>query len=68
MSPLEALQHEWILSGLPEKVLIHHNQMFQGTESIELVKQGTMTGIQGFPAEASTQSISDVVRELKRSG
>lgn len=54
MSPLEALQHEWILSGLPEKVLIHHNQMFQGTDSIELVKQGTMTGIQGFPAEAST--------------
>ena len=54
MSPLEALQHEWILSGLPEKVLIHHNQMFQGIESIELVKQGTMTGIQGFPAEAST--------------
>jgi len=38
MSPLEALQHEWILSGLPEKVLIHHNQMFSGTESIELVK------------------------------
>lgn len=35
---------------------------------MELVKQGTMTGIQGFPAEASTQSISDIVKELKRAG
>jgi hypothetical protein len=42
--------------------------MFSGTDSIELVKQGTMTGIQGFPAEASSQSISDVVKELKRTG
>jgi len=40
--------------------------MFQGTDSIELVKQGTMTGIEGFPSEATTQTISDVVRELKR--
>ena len=24
MTPLEALQHEWILEGLPEKVLVHH--------------------------------------------
>lgn len=42
--------------------------MFAGTDSMELVKQGTMTGIQGFPAEASTQSISDIVKELKRAG
>ena len=52
ITPLEALQHDWILSGLPEKVLIHHTQMFQGTDSVDLVKQGTMTAIQGFPAEA----------------
>jgi len=66
MTPLEALQHEWILSGLPEKVLIHHTQMFSGKDSVDFVKQGTMTAIQGFPAEAASQSINDIVRELKR--
>ena len=40
--------------------------MFSGTESLDLVKQGTMTAIQGFPVEASNQTISDIVRELKR--
>jgi hypothetical protein len=24
MTPLEALEHPWILEGLPKKVLIHH--------------------------------------------
>lgn len=24
ITPLEALQHPWILSGLPSKVLVHH--------------------------------------------
>jgi dual specificity tyrosine-phosphorylation-regulated kinase 2/3/4 len=28
MSPLEALQHEWITEGLPPKVLLHHQRMF----------------------------------------
>ena len=28
MTPLEALHHEWILEGLPEKVLHHHLKMF----------------------------------------
>lgn len=28
MTPLEALQHEWILEGLPPKVLLHHQRMF----------------------------------------
>lgn len=27
IKPLEALQHEWILEGLPKKVLIHHQRM-----------------------------------------
>jgi hypothetical protein len=27
MRPLEALNHEWILEGLPRNVLIHHQQM-----------------------------------------
>lgn len=29
MTPIEALHHEWILEGLPEKVLQHHLKMFQ---------------------------------------
>lgn len=28
MTALEALQHPWILEGLPEKVLKHHKKMF----------------------------------------
>jgi len=28
MTSLEALQHEWILEGLPPKVLVHHQRMF----------------------------------------
>ena len=28
ITPLQALQHEWILQGLPEKVLQHHRKMF----------------------------------------
>ena len=27
MRPIEALNHEWILEGLPRNVLIHHQQM-----------------------------------------
>ncbi len=28
MTPLEALNHAWILDGLPPKVLLHHQRMF----------------------------------------
>lgn len=28
LTPLEALQHDWILEGLPPKVLLHHQRMF----------------------------------------
>ena len=31
MTPLEGLQHPWILEGLPQKVLKHHCRMFGGT-------------------------------------
>lgn len=27
MRPLEALNHEWILEGLPKNVLVHHQRM-----------------------------------------
>jgi serine/threonine protein kinase len=32
LTPLEALQHEWILSGLPEQVLQHHKAIFNGRD------------------------------------
>jgi len=28
MTPLQALLHPWVLEGLPEKVLQHHQKMF----------------------------------------
>lgn len=67
ITPLEALQHEWILTGLPQQVLVHHNQMFQGTDKRDSISNATFTDIQGFPADANLKSISDIVRELKRS-
>jgi len=27
ITPLEALMHEWIVEGLPPKVLLHHKRM-----------------------------------------
>lgn len=38
MTPLQALQHEWILEGLPEKVLQHHLRMFAKKEDPALKK------------------------------
>mmetsp|Transcript_13259 Transcript_13259/g.20747 ORF Transcript_13259/g.20747 Transcript_13259/m.20747 type:complete len:394 (+) Transcript_13259:3939-5120(+) len=37
MTPLEALQHPWILEGLPDKVLKHHKKMFSENDRKELV-------------------------------
>jgi dual specificity tyrosine-phosphorylation-regulated kinase 2/3/4 len=33
LTPLQALQHEWILQDLPEKVKVHHFRMFGGAET-----------------------------------
>lgn len=66
MTPLEALQHEWILSGLPQNVLVHHSHMFSGRDERESLRKATMTDIQGFPTDANQQSIGEIVRELKR--
>ena len=65
MTPLEALQHEWILEGLPEKVLVHHRRMFAGKEDKMNLKEASLTAVQGFPEEANTKSIYDIVSELK---
>jgi len=45
MSPLEALQHPWILEGLPEKVLKHHTKMFGNTDNNETLKKATLTAV-----------------------
>lgn len=65
MTPLEALQHEWILEGLPEKVLVHHRRMFGGREDKLNLKEASLTAVQGFPEEANSKSIYDIVNELK---
>ena len=51
MTPLEALQHDWILEGLPPKVLMHHQRMFGHTDDKSNIKDATLTPIQGFPAD-----------------
>ena len=66
MTPLEALQHEWILEGLPEKVLVHHQRMFGGKDDKMNLKEASLTAIQGFPEEANTKSIYDIVAELRQ--
>ena len=65
MTPLEALQHEWILEGLPEKVLVHHQRMFGGKDNKINLKEASLTAVQGFPEEANTRTIYDIVAELR---
>ena len=65
MTPLEALQHDWILEGLPDKVLQHHKKMFSTPEDHLSLQQATMTDIQGFPPNAQNQSIYEIVEEVK---
>jgi hypothetical protein len=65
MTPLEALQHEWILEGLPEKVLVHHQRMFNGKEDKINLKEASLTQIQGFPENAANKSIYEIVNDLK---
>lgn len=65
MTPLEALQHEWILEGLPEKVLVHHQRMFSGKEDKMNLKEASLTNIQGFPENAANKSIYEIVHDLK---
>ena len=65
MTPLEALQHEWILEGLPQKVLVHHQHMFSGREDKINLKEASLTAVQGFPEEANSKSIYDIVAELR---
>jgi dual specificity tyrosine-phosphorylation-regulated kinase 2/3/4 len=65
ITPLQALQHEWILEGLPDKVLQHHKKMFNTPEDILSLQQATLTDIQGFPPHAQAQSIYEIVEEVK---
>jgi dual specificity tyrosine-phosphorylation-regulated kinase 2/3/4 len=38
ITPYEALMHEWVVEGLPPKVLMHHKRML----GIEMEEQRTM--------------------------
>lgn len=51
MTALEALQHPWILEGLPEKVLKHHRKMFGRADDKTKTREMTCTEIQGFPKD-----------------
>lgn len=65
MTPLQALQHPWILEGLPEKVLKHHNKMFGHADNKKYVTEMTFTPIQGFPRSKKDQTIHEIVREIR---
>lgn len=54
MTPLEALQHDWILEGLPPKVLLHHQRMFGSKDEKLSIKDATTRSIQGFPQQQNT--------------
>jgi len=45
MTALEALQHPWILEGLPDKVLKHHKKMFGHVDNKEKIKEMTSLDI-----------------------
>ena len=65
MTALEALQHPWILEGLPEKVLKHHKKMFGYKDDKAKMRQLTHTDIQGFPKDKKDQSIHDILQEIR---
>lgn len=65
MTPLEALQHTWILEGLPPKVLQHHQRMFGFRDDKTNIKEATLTAIQGFPPDAETNSIFNILKQKK---
>ena len=62
MTPLEALQHQWILEGLPEKVLMHHQRMFGNRDDKTNIKEATLTPIQGFPPDAENNTIFTLLK------
>ena len=66
MTPLEALQHPWILEGLPEKVLKHHRKMFGSEDNKEQLKNATLSKIQGFPKDQKDKTIHEIVDEIKK--
>jgi dual specificity tyrosine-phosphorylation-regulated kinase 2/3/4 len=42
MTPIEALQHDWILEGLPPKVLLHHQRMFGMKDDKTNLREATL--------------------------
>jgi len=45
ITPLEALQHPFIIQGLPEKVLRHHKKILSSGDNSESLKDATFTDI-----------------------
>lgn len=75
ITPLEALHHEWILQGLPDKVLQHHMKMFAfpktatvgvpRQEDKGVIQEASGREIQGFPPNAQNQTIYEIVAEIQ---
>lgn len=66
LTPLEALQHEWILEGLPPKVLQHHQRMFGYKDEKMTIKDATTKQIQGFPPDANTNTIFEMFKKKQQ--
>ena len=60
MTPVEALNHPWILSG--QKTIIKSSlKSISQEDAKEQVKKSTMTDVQGFPKNKKDQTISEIV-------
>lgn len=66
LTPLEALQHDWILEGLPPKVLQHHQRMFGYKDEKLQIKDATTKQIQGFPPDANTNTIFEMFKKKQQ--
>lgn len=58
ITPLDALQHPWIVEGLPKKVLIHHQRML-GLE-VASSSSSSPRGDENFQASHHSESDAEV--------
>ena len=61
MTPFQALQHPWILEGLPHKVLIHHQRML----GLDVPSESSQTSL---PQHHSSSQQPNLVTEENREG
>ena len=64
ITPIEALQHPWIIEGLPENIISYHQKLFTAKENSDNLKKATETAIQGFPSSKKDITIEQMVEEI----